>query len=58
MTADQPKPALHLLPKPLTAANLAELWRRLTGREPTTEGWERFRRTAERVNAKWRTGGQ
>jgi hypothetical protein len=54
VTADHEKPVLRLL-RPLTAEDLAELWRKLTGREPTPAGCERFRQTAARVNSKAKT---
>jgi hypothetical protein len=52
MNADQTKPVLRLLPIPATAENLAEVWRQLTGKEPTAGGMERFRKAAARVNAR------
>jgi len=50
--ADPPKPTLHLMRPPFTAEKMAEMWRHLTGKEPTPENMEEFRRSAERMAAK------
>jgi hypothetical protein len=43
------KPTLHLLKPPFTAEGLADLFRRLTGREPTPEGMETLRKTCAKL---------
>jgi hypothetical protein len=49
---DAPKPTLHLLKPPFTAEGLADFFRRLTGREPTAEGMETFRKGCEEMAKK------
>jgi hypothetical protein len=51
MTTDHEKPVLHLLPKPVTAEDVAQLYRQLTGKQATPEEMERFRQTAAKLNA-------
>jgi hypothetical protein len=52
MAEQPPKPTVHLLKPAFTAESLAELWHKLTGREPTPEGMEAFRPAAEEMAKK------
>jgi len=52
MTESEPKPTLHLLPGIPTVEQLAEMYRRLTGREPDPEDLKAAEATLARVQAK------
>jgi len=50
---DEPaQPTMHLMGPPFTVEKMAEMFRRLTGREPTPEGMEAFRKGCAEIDAK------
>ena len=50
--ADKPKPVFCLYKPPFTAEGLAEMFKRLTGRDVTPEGMEKFRKGCAEMAAK------